>query len=75
MKRLRAGGRVVAGAARRAAELALAAIGGTPSAAEAGGLLLVAGGLWLIWPPLALIVGGVGCVLWAQGARSEEQDE
>lgn len=37
---------------------------------EVVGLASIAGGLWMVFPPSALIVGGIGLVAWAQGYRS-----
>ncbi len=34
-------------------------------------MVMVSGGLWLIYEPLALIVPGLGLVLLAQGWRTE----
>lgn len=43
--------------------------------AEIAGLTSIAGGLWMVYEPAALIVAGLGCVLWAQGHRSRASDE
>lgn len=35
---------------------------------ELGGIALVAAGIYLIYPPAALIALGLGLVFWAQGS-------
>ena len=36
---------------------------------ELAGFALLCGGLWLVWPPLALVAGGIILVVLAQGVR------
>lgn len=38
-----------------------------PLLIELAGIMAITAGIWLIYPPAALIVGGAGAVLWAQG--------
>jgi len=36
---------------------------------ELTGFGVLCGGLWLVWPPIAVIVGGIILVVLAQGVR------
>ena len=48
---------------------ALVLLGSAGLLVELTGYGLLCAGLWLVWPPLAAIVGGVILVLLAQGVR------
>lgn len=40
--------------------------------AELAGLFVVCVGLWMVWPPVALVVGGGLLVFLAQGVRKND---
>lgn len=62
----------VAAAALRALAGRCVALGaaGVAIAAELAGFFVITVGLWLIWPPLALLFGGAIMVFLAQGVRA-----
>ena len=40
---------------------------------EIGAIAMAGAGLWMIWPPLALVVGGAGAFLLAQGMGGDDR--
>ncbi|PKN81544.1 MAG: hypothetical protein CVU47_06410 [Chloroflexi bacterium HGW-Chloroflexi-9] len=43
--------------------------------AEVAGMVSIAGGLWMVYPPVALVVTGAVAILWAQGHRTRASDD
>lgn len=35
------------------------------------GVAAIVSGVWLVFPPAALVLGGVGLVLWAEGRKGD----
>lgn len=42
--------------------------------AQAAGLGAVVVGIWMVFPPAAVVAGGIGLVLWAQGGGGDGND-
>ena len=38
-------------------------------------MVSIAGGLWMVYPPVALVVTGAVAILWAQGHRTRASDD
>lgn len=49
-------------------------VGPWPALVQLAGVLAVLVGLWLVFPAVALVAGGVGAILWAQGASHDDDD-
>ena len=43
------------------------------TSAEIAGLASIAGGLWMVYEPAALVAAGIGAILWAQGHRARSE--
>lgn len=44
----------------------------TPNLSQVAGIGVALAGVWCIYEPVALLLGGIGLAVWAQGRRNDD---